>query len=117
MTPVTSRVTIKVDGEIILNRSGFTFRKGGVQRETVNGDSGPHGYTEQIMGARLAGNVTASEKSRLDKHDVADATILVEMNTGESYVMRNAWSTELPELNVGEGQFGVAFESGPAEEM
>lgn len=114
---VTSRITVKANGEILLTRRGFTFRKGGIQRAAVNGDSGLHGYTEEAMGARLTGNVTATEKSELDSYDVTDATIQIETNTGQTYVMRNAFMTDLPELDTDQGQFGVAFEGPEAEKL
>lgn len=115
--PITSRVTIKVDGEIILNRSGFTFRKGGIQRTSVTGDGGVHGYTEEQMPSRLHGNVTDNEKSDIDDHDIGDATILIETNSGKSYVMSGAWRVDMPEVDIGAGQYSVAFEGPAAERM
>lgn len=115
--PVASRATIKVDGEILLNKNGATFRPGGIERESVAGDSSVHGFTETIQPARLVVNVSATEKSEMDKFDMTDATIQVEDNAGGAWVMNSAWRTEAPELDYGEGHFGLTFESDVAEKM
>lgn len=116
--PVTSRITVKVDGEIVLNKSGWTFRPGGLQRESVTGDGGVHGYTDEYMPARAAGNLSHTEALDLiSLGEITEATILIETNTNQQYVMRQAWLTDLPELNAGEGEVSVAFESEPAERL
>lgn len=115
---ITSRITVKVDGDIVLNKPGFTFRAGGMQRETVTGDNGVHGFTETPMGARLAGNLSHTEaQDLLALGEIDNATILVETNTGQQYVMRSAWMTDLPELNTQGGETSVAFESKKAERI
>lgn len=115
---VTSRITIKRDGEVLLNKEGFTFRPGGIQRESVAGDNSVHGFTETIIPARLTGNLSHKEQQDLTAYgDVADATIVITTNSGQSYVMRNAWQTDAPELNAGSGEVSVAYESEPAEQL
>lgn len=118
MAKVTSRITIKRDGEVLLNKAGFSFRAGGIQRESVVGDNGVHGFVETIMPARLAGNLTHTEQQSLEQYgSISDATIMVETNSGQAYVMRNAWQTDAPELSTGSGEVGVAYESQPAERL
>ena len=117
-SPITSRVEIKIDGAVVLNKPGFTFRPGGIQRESVMGDAGVHGYTEVWMPARLAGNLTHTEQQNLEAYGgIKDATIVISTNTNQQYVMRNAWQTDAPELNAQSGEVGVAYESAPAEKM
>lgn len=116
MKPVTSRATVKVNGEIILNRRGGTFRKGGFPREAVVGDSGWHGHMEgEFVPSQFSCNVTDNEQSEMDQFDVSDATILIETNSGKSYVMRNAVRTDIPELDLSEGQYNLVLQ-GPAAE-
>lgn len=119
MAKVTGRITVKADGEILLTRSGWTFNPGGVNRNTIVGDSGVHGYAEETRPCRAAGNLSHTEK--LDLVEAAkkwvDVTLLFETDTGQSYVSRGAWLTEPPELTAGEGETSVAFEGPPAERM
>lgn len=115
---VTSRITIKKDGDVLLNKEGFTFRPGGIERESVAGDNSVHGFTEKIQPAQLSGNLSHTEAQDLTAYgDVSDATIVVTTNTGQAYVMRNAWQTDAPQLDAGSGEVSVAFESEPAEKL
>jgi hypothetical protein len=102
----------------VLNKPGFTFRPGGIQRESVTGDQSVHGYTETIMSAKLSGNLTHTEQQSLEAYgSISNATIVITTNSNQQYVMRNAWQTDAPELNAQSGEVSVSYESAPAEKM
>ena len=119
MSKVTGRVTLKVNGDILLNKSGWTFNPGGVNRNSVNGDTGVHGFAEETRQSRAAGNITHTEALDLvsASKNWVDVTLLFETDTNQSYVVRGAWLTEPLELTAGEGETSVAFEGPAAEKL
>lgn len=118
MAKVTGRVSIKKDGQQLLNRSGWTFNPGGVRRNTQVGDSGVHGHSEETVAPSVSGNVShtkALDLVELGKDE--DVTILFETDTGQSYVLRNAWLVDPPELTAGDGEVSLTYEGMAAERL
>lgn len=118
MAQITGRVTVKVNGEILLNKSGWTLHLGGVNRNVVTGDGGVHGYAEETVAPQCSGNLSHTEALDLEALGaIADATVLFETDTGQAYVLRNAWVTEPPVLTAGEGETSLTFMAISAERL
>lgn len=118
MARITSRIKVLVDGDELLNKTGWTFNPGGINRTTVNGDQKTHGYTEEIMNAQVTGDISHTEAQDLVAlGDIENATIVIETNSGQSYVIRGAWLTEPGALNTSEGGVTLTFEGPKAERM
>lgn len=100
---VLGRVTVKVDGQTILTDKGAKLNTGGVSRKVVEGDT-VHGYAEEVKApyVECQASITA-DTSLSDFNDVTDATVTFECDTGQIYVIRNAWLEEPAEITGGEG--------------
>lgn len=110
MAKVTGRITVKVDGDILLNKSGWTLNTGGVNRNPITGDTGVHGYAEETVAPSISGNISHTDQVDLmTLAAITDATVLFETDTGQSYVMRDAWLENPPELTAGEGETALTF--------
>jgi hypothetical protein len=49
---------------------------------------------------------------------IADATVTFEADTGQTWIIRNAWVTDTLEITDGDGgKVGLKFAGPPAEEM
>ena len=110
---------IKIDGELLETNKGAKCSLGGVSRKTIVGNNTVHGYAEEPKESGVECEISIGEGASLDKYrKISDATITFEADTGQTYVIRNAWLTEPPELTDGDGgKVGLKFAGPPAEEM
>ncbi len=113
------RATIRVDAAVLETDSGATLDIGGVMRSTVSGANQVLGYAEAPKPARLECEVFITEGVSLERlRQISAATITFTTDTGQSWVLSNAWLTEPPVFTqAGEGgKARLVFEAPPAEE-
>ena len=118
---ITGRVEVLINGVKLLNKSGAVAMNIGpgdgtpaVKRTMVVGDSGVHGYSEEITPARL--EVTVSDR---DDKFIADlyaldgdgVVIFRTINGGKVYAMYNVACMEPGNVTAGEGEIPLVFES------
>ncbi|MCI0668392.1 MAG: phage tail tube protein, partial [Methylococcaceae bacterium] len=73
--------------------------------EVVEGDDAVHGYTEKLTAPTVEFTLSHTAQTSLKTlHDLIDTTVTFETDTGKSYIMRNAWTSEPPELTGGGGE-------------
>jgi len=92
-------------------KEGATINFGGLKREAVIGDSGVLGYSETFDGAPFI-KATIMHASTTDETAIKNFTgenITLNTNSGKSYTLMDAWSGEVLELNVKDGQIEVTF--------
>ena len=113
------RATIKVDGNTLETLPGATLDIGGSMRNTVVGADRVLGYSEAPAPAELECRISLGKGITLeDLRNVTAATIQFEADTGQTYIMRNAWLAEPPKITQGDdGPVDLKFASGPAEEV
>lgn len=109
---------IKVDGSLLETMPGAKIDIGGVTRKEVVGSHGG-GFAEELKLASLECEIMVSPETSLAAiAAIVDATVTFECDTGQIYVMRNAWVAETPVVSEGEGgKVPVKFQSEPAEEV
>lgn len=108
-------IKIRVDGKEYPTLEGGTFKKNGKTRETVTGDE-VHGYTETAVPASISVQVPANHQTDFeDINDHTNVTIEVEIDTGQIYMMRNAWNTNPVELTG--GNFTLEYMAKTAEKI
>lgn len=82
---------------------GATFDLGGEKRDSVIGDAGVVGYTEEPMPpsvqCKLANTADVSIETL---KDLTDVNINIQDDNGKSWVMRESWTVEPPKLSGGE---------------
>jgi hypothetical protein len=110
---------IKVDGELLRSLPGAKLDLGGKVRSSVVGASEVHGYSEAIKPAQLECEMSLVEGFSLERlRNVTDATVTFEADTGQRYVMRNAFTTETLSITAGEGgKVALKMEGQPAQEQ
>lgn len=110
---------IKVNGELLRTLPGAKLDLGGKVRASVVGASAVHGYSETIKPAMLECEISLTEGYSLEQlRNITDATVTYEADTGQSYVVREAFTTETLNVSAGEGgKVALKMEGQPAEEM
>jgi hypothetical protein len=100
---VLGRATIKFDGRVLLTNKGAKLNTGGVERKTVEGDV-VHGYAEEVKAPFVECEVSVTkDTSLMEYNNITDATVTFECDTGQIYVLRNAWSEKPSEATGGDG--------------
>jgi Phage tail tube protein len=116
---VLGRAYIKANGELLRSVEGAKIDLGGVTREAVIGAAGVHGYAEKTKEATVECEIALAAGDSLEKfRQMTDVTVLFECDTGQTYVVRNAWLSEPPVVSEGEGgKIPLKFLGPQAEEQ
>lgn len=116
---VLGRAYIKAGGELLRTETGAKIDLGGVTRTPVTGPAGVHGFAEKVKEAMLECEVVLAKGDSLDKfRQMTDVTVTFEADTGQVYVIRNAWCMEPPVVTEGEGgKIPLKFVGPQAEEQ
>lgn len=106
---VTGLATIRVDGVEIPSERGATLNPGGVNRTTRMAGKRVF-YNEEPVAPTLQCTVLHTpEIDLIDLGSITSATVLVECDNGQDYMLIGAFVTETAELNTGEGQVRLNF--------
>lgn len=116
MTKVAGTAKVTIDGVQHLLRGNMNVSIGGVQRESVNGMDGYHGFKEMPQAGSIECDLTHSPDLDLNALEKAtNVTVRVELINGTSAVLRNATQMNKLSLSADNGLFTVKFE-GPEGE-
>lgn len=109
---------IKIDGDLLETMPGAKIDIGGDKRDPVVGSHTVHGYAEAIMPSRVDCEISVGPNTSLAKiRDITDATVTFECDTGQVYIVRNAWVSETLTVTEGEGgKVPIVLMGPPAEE-
>jgi len=111
------RATIRWNGNVIETNSGATLDIGGVTRDPIV--TGMRvGFGEQTAPASLTCETSLMQGMSLDElRNITDATVMFECDTGQTYIIRNAFVTAPQTIkDGGGGNVTVNFAGPPAEE-
>lgn len=118
MSQLLGKALIKVDGQLLRSKPGAKFNLGGVTRKTQSDDTG-HGFSEENVAPFIECSINLDGAIRIS--DLAKATsvsVTFEADTGQTYVLRNAWIENPPEVTSGEGgDVPLRYVGESAEEM
>lgn len=118
MSQITGKATIKLDGEELLTDVSVTFNPGGVEREAVMGPRGVQGHRETPVASSLQATVRHTQATNIIAlGNITGATVLIETDTGDTYMMRKAFTTEPVELTTGEGNVSLNMSSYKTERI
>lgn len=100
---VTGRVFINVAGRGRLrSRPGAELNTGGVNREEVVGDDSVHGFREEIVAPTIECEIShTGNDDLLDLNNIVDDSVAFETDTGQTYIMQEAWLAEPANLRDG----------------
>lgn len=109
---------VKWNGRQIAARGKWKSNILPTKREGIAGQDGVHGYKEMPRVPTIAGDVTYLEGVSVEElHEIADATITLELANGAVHVLRNAWFADESEVDTEEGSFPVKFEGISGDEI
>ena len=115
---ITGLVDVLVNSEKLLNKAGAVASGIGlsgepsVERKSVMGDGGIHGFTEEPVEARVEVTISDREDVLLDTlaRINGDGTVVYRAkNGGKVYTMPNATAVMNFGLTAGEGETTIAF--------
>jgi hypothetical protein len=118
MPKYLGRATIRVDGQVYETSAGASLDPGGVKRNTqVYGQE--VGYSEETAPSVLTCETKLDANTSIDTiRNIAAATVMFECDTGQSYVIKDAFLTQPPAFKDGAGgNVSLNFSGPPAEEM
>ena len=114
-----SKAYIKVNGSLLATQPGAKIDLGGNSRASVIGDNRIHGYSETLKPGMLECELSLSQGVSLDDiRNFVGATVTYEADTGQTYVMRDAFTTDTVTVTAGEGgKVALKMEGQPFEEL
>lgn len=114
---VTGICIIKVNGKILRSKEGAKIKLGGKERTAVTGHS-VYGYSEKVVPAEIEATIADTRDTDLrEMSDWVGARVLFETDTGKTYLVTNAFTTEPVELTGGEGDATLKMMGDPAIEQ
>ena len=115
---VVGQAKITVDGERYPTDGQSTLELGGVTREAVIGDYDASSFKETPAPSKVECSILVKQGRSLASIQAIDnATIVMEVDTGQTYVVRNAYVSEVVSLSTNDGKASVVFMGPPAEEL
>jgi len=118
MAQVLGRATIKYDGKVLLTDKGAKLNTGGVARKPIVGDV-IHGFAEEAKEPTLDCVISVTKETRLlDLNKIVGATVTFEADTGQTWIVKDAWVVDPTEVTSGEGgKVPLKFAGMSCEEM
>lgn len=117
MAQVTGIVTVKIDGLITRSKEGAVLNLGGKERTAIISNGRVVGFAEKGVPAMVTFTLAhVGGDDLVGLQNKVDATIEFETDTGDTYIVRNAFATKPFELTGGEGDVACEF-AGPAAEL
>lgn len=116
MPQFLGRATIRANGVLITSAKGASIDVGGTKRIPVMSGR-VVGWAEETVPAMVELETVLTPTTSLDSfRNLAGAVIQFECDTGQRYVVRDAFLTDTPTLKDGEGGNVVLKFAGPAAE-
>lgn len=99
----TGRATIRIDGKIIESENGATLNPGGVNRDP-KAHGGSVYYSEEDVAPTLECTVIHTKDTDIIfLSDITGATVMFEADTGQQFMLRQAFTTEPVAVDSGNG--------------
>lgn len=119
MTMRLGKAYIKTDGDLLETMPGASIDLGGVNRKVVKGNNKILGHCEEPQEAMVECEIAIGPQTSLARiNAMSDVTITFEADTGQTWVVKNAFLTAPCKATDGEGgKVPVKFAGQPAEEM
>lgn len=115
---VVGQARIKVDGDTLDTDGESTLELGGPVREAQRGDYQAGAFSEKTAESKLTVKILVKRGTSLTAlRDIDNATIDFRTDTGQSFLIRNAYVAEVVSLSTSDGKADVVFQGPPAEEL
>lgn len=115
---VLGQCRIKVDGDTLESDGESTLELGGPVREAVRGDYQAGAFSEKTAESKLETSILIKAGARLtDYSRIDNATVILNADTGQTYIIRNAYVAEVVSFSTNDGKAKLVFQGPPAEEL
>ena len=115
---VAGQSKIKVDGDLLDTDGTSTLELGGTKRDPVAGDYQAGSFRESTEPSKAECTILVKAGTRLvDLQRIDNATFTLDTDTGQTFIIRNAYVAEVISFNASEGKAKLTFMGPPAEEM
>lgn len=115
---VVGQLKVKVDGALIETDGSTTMEIGGATREAVAGDYQAGSFRESTSPSKTEANVLLKAGVSLGALRAIDnATLTLETDTGTTWIVRNAYVSDVISWASNDGKAKIVFGGPPAEEM
>jgi Phage tail tube protein len=108
---------LTVDAKNYMVVGDMSYSVSAVERTTLKGQSGVHGFSESISPGFIA--MTLRDAGGLSVqffNGMVNVTVVVELANGKTIIGRNMWTVGVQEVKTAEATFDVRFESATVEE-
>lgn len=119
MAKIPGRATIRVNGRFHDSLPGATIEPGGTQNTAQPGTWEIH-RSEALIPAKVSASFPAKAGVSVQYYQgLTDVEVTFITDTGQTYILRDAFVTNIVSLQVGNsgGFFPVEFSSNPSEEL
>ncbi len=108
---------VSADGRRYALVGELTYGVSKLERETLPGQDGIHGFKEKPVAGFISGSFRdSSSVSVAEINAMADATVVAELNNGKTIVGRNMWTVGPHDVATEEGSFAIRWESADVTE-
>lgn len=104
--------SVTIDGVSFSITGEGVYRVSGAARETLEGQDGPHGYSEKVRAGKIAWKGRDSSAVLIAALNAAtNVTVVLSLANGKTIIGRNMWRVGDPiEVNTEDASFSVEFD-------
>lgn len=115
---VVGQVRVKIDGDLLDTDGKSTLELGGPKRESVIGDYQAGSFRESTEPSKVEVNLLMKASLSLGALRLIDnATVTMETDVGQTFIVRNAYVSDVISFATGDGTAKVVFMGPPAEQV
>lgn len=115
---VIGQARIRVDADTLETKSGATLELGGPVRTAQRGDYQAGAFSAEETESKLTCTILVKRNVRItDFRNIDNATITFQADTGQTYIIRNAYVADGISLTTGGDGAALVFQGPPAEEL
>ncbi len=116
MAQVTGIVKVYLNGSLQRSKEGAKLVLGGYERTAAVGHS-VYGFSQKKVPAMVEFTLAhTADTDLIELANMVEATVKFETDTGQSFMVANAFTTKPPEITGGEGDVAMEMSGDPAVE-
>jgi hypothetical protein len=109
---------LKINGTQFMLRGDLVVSWDTIKRTGVAGQDSVHGFMEEPAVPYIKGTITDTGGLALASlAAMRDVTVTIELNNGKHYILVDAWTADVRELNTAEGSLAIHLEGIACEEV
>lgn len=115
---ITGKATVRQDGTELLTDGDAKINLGGIKRTPVNGGDGKTRYKEEFVEPSIEITGQHNAKVSISKLNAINAaTVIVETDTGVTFIATNAFTTDTVGINTKDGTYDLKMSAESVDEV